>query len=95
MPNERGRSRRAALFLVLKICWGWLTALEDRYGFGVVGMGEHVDGRDLEQAIASVEELVQVALLGNGVAADIGDAARLKCAGGLKNVGVEPARGGR
>ena len=50
-------------------------------------MGEHVDGRDLEQAIASVEELVQVALLGHGVAADIGDAARLECAGGFEELG--------
>ena len=45
-------------FLVLKICRGWLVALEDRDGLGVVGMREHVDGRDLEQAIATVEELV-------------------------------------
>ncbi len=58
-------------------CAGQLAAFEDRYGFGVVGVGEHVDERDLEQAIASVEELVQVALLGYGVAADIGDAAWL------------------
>ena len=50
-------------------------------------MGEHVDGRDLEQAIASVEELVQVALLGHRVAADIGDAARLECAGGFEELG--------
>ena len=50
-------------------------------------MGEHVDWRDLEQAIASVEELVQVALLGHGCAADIGDTARIKCAGGLKKLG--------
>ena len=50
-------------------------------------MGEHVDGRDLEQAIASVEELMQVALLGHGVAADIGDAARLKCAGSFEELG--------
>lgn len=75
-------------------CAGGLAAFEDRYGFGVVGMGEHVDGRDLEQAIASVEELVQVALLGHGVTADIGDAARLECAGGFEELGVEPARGG-
>ena len=68
-------------------CAGGLAPLEDRYGFGVVGMGEHVDGCDLEQAIASVKELVQVALLGHGIAADIGDAARLKCAGGLKKLG--------
>ena len=50
-------------------------------------MGEHVDRRDLEQAIASVEELVQVTLLGHGVAADIGDAARLECAGGFEELG--------
>lgn len=37
---------------------GGLAALEDRDGFGVVGMGEHVDRRDLEQAVAAVEELV-------------------------------------
>ena len=53
----------------------------------MVGVGEHVDGRDFEQAIASVEELVQVALLGHGVAADIGDAARLKCAGSFEELG--------
>ena len=50
-------------------------------------MREHVDRRDLEQAIASVEELVQIALLGHRIAADIGDTARLKCAGGLKKLG--------
>ena len=50
-------------------------------------MGEHVDGRDLEQAIATVEELVQVTLLGHGIAADIGDAARSKRAGGFEELG--------
>ena len=30
---------------------------------------------------------MQVALLGGGIAADIGDAARLKCAGSLKKLG--------
>ena len=40
----------------------------------MVGVREHVDWRDLEQAIASVEELVQVALLGHGV----GTAARVR-----------------
>lgn len=87
MSNERGRSRRAAPFLVPKIYRGGLAAFEDRYGLGVVGVGEHVDRRDLEQVIVSVEELVQVALLGHGIAADIGDTARLKCAGGLKKLG--------
>ena len=58
MPNEGGRSRRAAPFLVPKICRGWLAALEDRYCFGVVGVREHVDRRDLEQSVATVEELV-------------------------------------
>ena len=53
----------------------------------MVGVREHVDGRDLEQAIASVEELMQVALLSYGVAADIGDAARLKRAGSFEELG--------
>ena len=78
----KGRPGRAA-----PSCARELAAFEDRYGFGMVGVGEHVDGRDLEQAIASVEELVQVALLGHGVAADIGDAARLKCAGSFEELG--------
>ena len=58
MPNERGRSRRAAPFSVPTIYKGGLAALEDRDGLGVVGVGEHVDRCDLEQVIASVEELV-------------------------------------
>ena len=37
---------------------GGLAVFEDRDGLCVVGMGEHIDQRNAEQAIAAIEQLV-------------------------------------
>lgn len=49
-------------------------------------MGEHVDRRELGEAVSAVEQLVQVALLGHRIAADVDDAARFERAGGLEEL---------
>lgn len=56
--QAKGAAQAGRPLLVPKIYWGGLAALEDRDGLGVVGMGKHVDRRDLEQAVAAIEELM-------------------------------------
>lgn len=49
----------------------------------MLGVGEHVHGSETGEAIAGIDELMKVALLRCGVAADINDTSRRKAYGGV------------